>query len=244
MRVIRAAMIVLAGGLSASAGLMAAPAAQAEPVLAPVVVELYTSQGCSSCPPADELLSRLAERPEVLPLAMHVDYWDYIGWKDEFASPAHTKRQKGYAHVANRRMIYTPQMVIMGQEDVVGADVMAVTDLLAKYHREPRPVAVQVFPDGNRARLTATPVLDLGDGVTHYVQLVRYTPFQTVSIGRGELAGHTLDYANVVQQIEIIHEWDGTGELDLSVPLDKVAKTALLIQAGAYGPIVGAARLD
>src|SRR6056297_1329329 len=96
----------------------AALASFTAPALAddPVVVELFTSQGCSSCPPADAMLGELAERDDVIPLALHVDYWDYIGWADIFADPAYTRRQKGYAHATGQRMVYTPQMVIDGQD--------------------------------------------------------------------------------------------------------------------------------
>jgi len=88
--------------------------AQAEPL---VVVELFTSQGCSSCPPADALMIELVQRKDVIGLALHVDYWDYIGWKDEYGDPSFTRRQKGYAHRAGRKMVYTPQMIVNGQEE-------------------------------------------------------------------------------------------------------------------------------
>ena len=110
----------------------------------PVVVELFTSQGCSSCPPADAMLHKLAERDDVIALALHVDYWDYIGWKDEFAVPAYTKRQRGYARTNGRRMIYTPQMVINGQDDVIGAKPMDVSDLIQKHHEVADKVALEI----------------------------------------------------------------------------------------------------
>ena len=93
---------------------------------APVVVELFTSQGCSSCPPADELLREMSKRPDVIALAFHVDYWDYIGWKDEFAHPGFTKRQKAYAKAAGERMVYTPQMIVHGVVRVVGHEPEAL----------------------------------------------------------------------------------------------------------------------
>ena len=96
----------------------------------PVVVELFTSQGCSSCPPADALLHELSKRDDVIPLALHVDYWDYIGWKDSFAQPAFTARQRGYAQASGRRAIYTPQMIIGGQFDVVGNRPMDVAAII------------------------------------------------------------------------------------------------------------------
>ena len=99
---------------------------------ADVVVELYTSQGCSSCPPADALLEQLAARDDVIALSLHVDYWDYLGWQDAFANPAFTKRQRGYAARAGSSMIYTPQMVIGGRDHIVGTKGMELSDLIAK----------------------------------------------------------------------------------------------------------------
>uniref|UniRef100_UPI002FDA0931 DUF1223 domain-containing protein n=1 Tax=Pontibaca methylaminivorans TaxID=515897 RepID=UPI002FDA0931 len=97
----------------------------------PVVVELFTSQGYPSCPPADAMLAELAGREDVLPLALHVDYWDYMGWKDTFASPENTARQRGYAAAGERKMVYTPQMVINGADHLVGTrfrDISALID--------------------------------------------------------------------------------------------------------------------
>ena len=101
----------------------------------PVVLELFTSQGCSACPPADALLTEYAPRDDVIALALHVDYWDYIGWKDTFGDPAHTTRQKGYAAAADRSFVYTPQMVVDGQGQIKGVKpsqvAAAVDELLA-----------------------------------------------------------------------------------------------------------------
>ena len=104
--------------------------AAAEPGPPPTVVELFTSQGCSSCPPADALLKKLDERAGVIALALHVDYWDYIGWKDSFGDPAHAKRQRSYAYFAGSRTIYTPQMIVGGTAAVVGSRPMEVADLI------------------------------------------------------------------------------------------------------------------
>ncbi|MCB4455547.1 DUF1223 domain-containing protein [Leisingera sp. McT4-56] len=227
---------------------IAAVAALALPVYGqsaaePVVVELYTSQGCSSCPPADALLHELAARPDVLPLALHVDYWDYIGWKDKFARPAHAKRQKGYAHAGGRRMIYTPQMIIMGQEDVVGADAVQVEEAIGKHSKQPRPVALAVSRQGEelQIRLQARGQMPAGKLL---VQLVRFTPERTVSITRGELAGRTFTYANVVEDWKVAAEWDGTQELEMSVPAPGGLPAAVLVQAAPFGRIVAAARVD
>lgn len=227
---------------------IAAVAALALPVYGqsaaePVVVELYTSQGCSSCPPADALLHELAARPDVLPLALHVDYWDYIGWKDKFARPAHAKRQKGYAQAGGRRMIYTPQMIIMGQEDVVGADAVQVEEAIGRHSKQPRPVALMVSRQGEelQIRLQARGQMPAGKLL---VQLVRFTPERTVSITRGELAGRTFTYANVVEDWKVAAEWDGTRELEVSVPAPGGLPAAVLVQAAPYGRIVAAVRVD
>ncbi|OED50938.1 hypothetical protein AB838_00245 [Rhodobacteraceae bacterium (ex Bugula neritina AB1)] len=209
----------------------------------PVVVELYTSQGCSSCPPADALLHKLAEREDVLPLAFHVDYWDYIGWKDAFANPSHTKRQKGYAQAGGRRMIYTPQMIIMGQDDVVGADRMKVEDAIARHQKQPRPVSLSAKRQGEQVVIRLQPRAQLSEDRL-LVQLIRYTPQQTVSINRGELAGRTLSYANVVEDWQIAAEWDGAGDLEIAVPAPGSAASAVLVQAAPFGPVIAAVRVD
>jgi len=121
--------ILTTTALSFSAGIAAPAYAEQRPV----VVELYTSQGCSSCPPADEILSSLNGRDDVIAIALHVDYWDYIGWKDEFSSPAYAERQRAYASQAGRRSIYTPEMVVNGQTDIVGAKPMALADAINEH---------------------------------------------------------------------------------------------------------------
>ncbi|WP_323776428.1 DUF1223 domain-containing protein [Leisingera sp.] len=209
----------------------------------PVVVELYTSQGCSSCPPADALLHELAARKDVLPLALHVDYWDYIGWKDQFAKPSHTKRQKGYAHAGGRRMIYTPQMIIMGQDDVVGADAMKADGAIGKHQSRPRPVSLSLERNGEDLVIRLQPRVQMGD-TRLLVQLVRYTPERTITITRGELAGKTLSYANVVEDWQITAEWDGAGELELSVPVPGSRPAAVLVQEAPFGRIIAAARAE
>ncbi|OIQ26153.1 MAG: DUF1223 domain-containing protein [Alphaproteobacteria bacterium MedPE-SWcel] len=209
----------------------------------PVVVELFTSQGCSSCPPADELLKRMAQRRDVLPLAYHVDYWDYIGWADAFAAPEHTERQRGYAHVAGRNMIYTPQMIIMGREDVVGADAMQVADAMVQYLGHKSRLNISVNRNGAVASILVPPV----PGATARalrVQLVRYVPLQRVEIKRGELAGHTLDYANIVKSHEVLADWDGRTALELETNLPDGLPAAVLVQEWPHGPMIAAARLD
>jgi hypothetical protein len=121
--------------IAAAFAALLAPAAVPMQALAedkgmPVVVELFTSQGCSSCPPADEYLGELAHRRDVIALAFHVDYWDYIGWKDPFASPDFTRRQRAYAGALGLRGLYTPQMIVDGRADAVGSDRARVEDMV------------------------------------------------------------------------------------------------------------------
>lgn len=224
------------------AGLLAAPAAFAQEQH-PVVVELFTSQGCSSCPPADAILHELAQRDDVLPLALHVDYWDYIGWKDQFADPAHTKRQKAYAQTAGRNMIYTPQMIVMGQEDVVGADAAAVMDLVAKHQKATAPVDISTQRSGDKLHITLRPTS--GKNSKGYsVLLVRYAPLKTIEITRGELAGRRMTYANVVEELRVLGTWDGREDTSLSVPVISGLDAAILVQRPDHGAIVAARRLD
>lgn len=216
---------------------------QAGAISEPVVVELFTSQGCSSCPPADAILKQLAERQDVLALALHVDYWDYIGWKDVFASPAHTRRQKGYAHVAGRKMIYTPQMIVMGQRDVSGADAMGIANAISSHQAAPRPVALEVQRAGNRVTLSLAARAELPD-IPVTLQILRYTPLQTVDIARGELAGNRLDYANIVVDMEQVGVWNGQEPTEFTIEIEGELPAAVLVQQGPFGPVLAAARIE
>ncbi len=220
---------------------MSLPAA---PVQAgPVVVELFTSQGCSSCPPADAILHKLAKRDDVLPLALHVDYWDYIGWKDQFADPAHTQRQKGYAAAGGRNMIYTPQMIVMGQDSIVGADAIAVMDTVEKHRAAEPPVQISLQRSGENLTISLQPVPGRAKG-PYRVHLVRFAPLKQVEITRGELAGRRLGYANVVEEWRHLGEWKATEDYSLTLPLKGSRPTAVLVQQPGHGPIVAAAKAD
>jgi hypothetical protein len=183
-------------------------AAPAMADMSPVVVELYTSQGCSSCPPADEMLTELSARDDVIALALHVDYWDYIGWVDEFANPAHTRRQQDYARAAGETTIYTPQFVIAGTDIVIGARGMDVADLIAAHRTVEDTVDVNLNWMGDTLTIAAQMDDTPTDG-GYVIQLVQILSEQTVDIRRGENAGKTISYANVVQSLEVIEQWDG-----------------------------------
>lgn len=206
----------------------------------PVVVELFTSQGCSSCPPADKLMHDLAERDDVIALALHVDYWDYIGWKDEFADPAYADRQRGYAVEAGRRSIYTPQMIINGQADIVGTRPMELSKHIADYGAKPSVVNLALSRRGEDVVISAQTTAATGPLV---VQMLRYVPQRTARITRGENAGHTITYANVTQDWKILQEWDGVTELTLETPAPGDMPLVVLVQKGVSGPILAAAQL-
>ena len=206
---------------------------------APVVVELFTSQGCSTCPPADELLHKLAARDDVVALALHVDYWDYIGWKDSFALPGHTKRQKGYAKVAGRRMIYTPQMIINGTDHVVGNHPMDVAEIIAQHEARPRVVAMGVEVVEGKTVMTLRATGKVPGEMR--IMLVDFDPSATVEITRGENAGLTASYANIVQSWQELGRWDGVEDYRAELP--EMTSAAVLVQSSDLGPILAAHKL-
>lgn len=223
---------ILAGWVALSGA-----AAQAEDL---VVVELYTSQGCSSCPPADDLMGELARRDDVIALSLHVDYWDYIGWKDEFASPAFTARQKNYARAAGHRSVYTPQMIVGGRDHVVGYKPMKLAELIERHRDLPDPVDLTVKRDGDRIQISTRARTELRRPVV--IQLVRYLPKQTVKILRGENAGRTIDYHNTVNLWSVVGRWDGRGSYSVTARLAGTEPLAVIVQEDNHGPILAAAR--
>lgn len=217
-----------------------APAARAD---SPVVVELFTSQGCSACPPADALLAQLAGRADVIALALHVDYWDYIGWADTFASGQFTRRQHAYARHAGQRMVYTPQMIVGGVERVVGYEPMDVADLIAQHRVVDYPVQVSLsrVEGGFVLRAVASMALD-GPGMV--VQVVRYQPHELVEIRRGENAGRTVDYSNIVTEWIRVGTWSGVEPFELQLVDTSPLPVVAIVQLAGPGQILGAARLD
>jgi len=204
-----------------------------------VVVELFTSQGCSSCPPADGIFGELAQRDDVLALALHVDYWDYIGWKDEFADPAFTARQKAYAHAHEKPSIYTPQLIVDGEDILVGLKPMTLADLIQDHGAESAQVTLTARRNGNRIEVE---VSNATLKVPMVIELVTYIPKRTASIARGENAGRTLDYHNIVASWTRIGEWSGEDTFRATVTVDTDNSVAVLVQEKGPGAIVAAAR--
>ena len=231
-------LLLLAAGVAAGVG---AAAGRAQDKAA-VVVELFTSEGCSSCPPADALLGELAQRPDVVPLAFHVDYWDYIGWKDPYASPASTQRQHDYAAALGLHMVYTPQMVVDGRTDVVGSERGDVETAIGKAAAGPK-LAISIEKDAGGGYRVVIPAAAPPAGGPATVWLALFDSARETSVKRGENGGRTLKEYNIVREWRQIGSWDGSA---LSLPLAMTAKPdqdgcAIIVQAGPVGPILGAA---
>ncbi len=214
-------------------------AAAAEPV--PVVVELFTSQGCNSCPPADALLSELTRRADLLPLSFHVTYWDRLGWPDSFGLQASTDRQEAYARSLGLSGLYTPQMVVGGRIDVVGSQRQRVLEAIELLRGHPQPGPAIRVADG---RLE----LEAGGGGRCHLWLMGFDRVHDVAIERGENRGRTIRYQNVVRTILDLGTWDGSAAT-LPLPLERLAAeqhdgAAVLVQRAADGAIVAARRID
>lgn len=185
------------------------------PPTLPVVVELFTSQGCSSCPPADAMLETLADDPGILPLSLHVDYWDYLGWADSFANPEFTARQEAYARAAGERSVYTPQLIIDGQDTAVAPGPVQLMGLIDAHRASPAVVSLNREQTAEGDRIEIVPLSELAMPID--VILVRYAPQRTVEIKAGENRGREMTYVNVVLSLEKLADWDGQAPLRLTV---------------------------
>jgi hypothetical protein len=204
----------------------------------PVVIELFQSQGCSSCPPANANVLALADRPDVLALSFQVTYWDQIGWKDTFASPQFTQRQWDYARTLKHSQVWTPQVVVNGRVDTVGTRRGEIEQVIAKADRGVSGPAVLAAA----GRVT---VGGVAKAAPAEVWLVRYDPnIIQVPIRRGENGGKTLPHRNVVRELVKLGDWSGA-QRDYVLPRAGAAnlKSAILVQHGRGGAIIAAARL-
>ncbi len=228
---------------TAMAGLWAGPAA----AQSRVVMELFTSQGCSNCPPADALIAEYADRADVIALSLPVDYWNYLGWADTLARHEHTERQRGYADARGDRQVYTPQMVIDGRHHVIGSDRQAVEAAIGNARGLVVPVSLALGDDAM--------TVSLGDAVPDAPQratvwLVLFDSSETVAIGQGENRGQTITYRNVVMAMRRISMWKGTA-MTVDLPRVEMALAgadgcAILLQSetrsGLPGAVIGAAK--
>lgn len=212
--------------------------AQSSSPRGPAVVELYTSQGCSSCPPADALLGELSQMPSVLALSFHVDYWDSLGWRDHFALPMARERQRRYVERLGLSSAFTPQVVVDGRSSFVGSDKRRILAAMAE-SRNTIPINVEVA----RGELTVT-VPERQDHERYDVSLIAYLPQAATNIGRGENSGRTLREFNIVRQFRSLGVWNGE-ERVFRAPVDSfpadATRVAVLLQRAEQGPIVGSA---
>ena len=231
-----AAVIAVLGTLAA------APAPAAADERPPVVVELYTSQGCSSCPPADQLLTELAMRPGVIALSLHVDYWDYIGWKDPYGSPMNTERQRRYANALGLHYVFTPQIIVDGGDSMVGSDRLAVEAKIAAARARDKMARVSFRSGGGGVvAIAAGPAPAAGATVW----LAIYDSEHETEVKRGENSGRTIRNSNVVRSFERLGTWMGEA-LEFPLNLGDAAVRgrtgcAVIVQEGGSGRIIGAA---
>ena len=218
------------GSLSVAAG-----SAQAAPQPPLTVVELFQSQGCSSCPPANANLMALSGRPDLLTLSFGVTYWDQLGWKDTFASPQYTARQWDYARGLHHAQVYTPQVVVNGKADITGRDKGELESLI---RREANASAPPVEIAGGQVHLGS------GRLGRYDIWLVRFNPrIENVPIARGENGGLTLPHRNVVKQLVKLGVWNGVpAQFRLPAAAQQGLRDAILVQAGPGGAIVAAVR--
>lgn len=226
--------------LVAAVGLTAAAAAQPRAVL-----ELFTSQGCSSCPPADRLFAKLADDPQFIVLSLPVDYWDRLGWKDTFAKHAFTERQRAYASVRGDGQVYTPQAVVNGSEHANGANRRAIDASAETTANLSVPVSAEHTGDDIIVSVSASPS---GGEANATLVLLPYLASREVAIGRGENAREKLTYTNIVRDIVPLAQWSGSA-ITRTIPSDRYKDfdgVVVLLQAGSPenpGAILGAARL-
>jgi len=217
------------------------------------VIELFTSQGCSSCPPADKLLGDLAKDPKLIPLSLAIDTWDYLGWKDTLAVPGHAKRQKAYSHVrGDHEGVYTPQAVINGSLQALGSDRAAIDHAIADSHKQnAATLSVPLALTLDHGRLTVAAPAEANKATSAEVWLCPVSKSVAVAIARGENSGNTFTYHNVVRRWVKLGVWNGTATT-WSIPLadfksEGVDAVAVILQSGvaaAPGPMLGAAFLS
>lgn len=236
-----------AGCLAAFGALLLWPAAQAgDNMKQPVLVELFTSQGCSSCPPADQILGDLQKRDDVVALSFSVDYWDYIGWRDTLATRDNTLRQQAYEKSLPSHRVYTPQMVVDGVQDVVGNQRQDVVNVINRRVAESRgkrvPISIKQVGDEVQVRIGAGPA-------PHHsatVWLAHTLSSRTVNIAKGENSGRVIVYHNIVRGFAAVGKWSGQ-PVTLELPAQGVQGeitdgVAVWVQEGGNGPVLGAAQ--
>jgi hypothetical protein len=233
-----AAGVAVAGGLG--------PAGARSTSEGPWAVELFTSQGCSSCPPSDAYLGSLARRPDIVALSFHVDYWDYIGWKDAFATRATTDRQRAYARVLKQRYVYTPEMVVEGIGHDTGRERAGIEKLLAEAQRRSTgratPELSRISNGALTVKLAAFPL----EGLPADVTLAIYDRRHSTPVASGENQGRMLENFNIVRRLQVLSRWDGAAASWTieDAGLQPGLGAAVLVQRADHGPVIGCNKLE
>jgi hypothetical protein len=232
------------------AGLLIATYLAADAAEPRALLELFTSQGCSSCPAADKLLGDLSADPSLVALSVPIDYWDYLGWKDTLANPAHSARQRAYARVRGDRQVYTPQIVVNGATHVLGSDRAAIDHAIAQTDQKSGVMSLPVLMSVGGADLNVKIESAENEHASGEVWLCPLAKAIPVEIGRGENRGRTIVYHNVVRSWLKLGDWAGAAE-SWTVPVaqietDGIDAAAVMVQEGTHdkpGMILGAAYL-
>ena len=242
--------IAFAAAVICTASLTLPPANAGEPR---AVIELFTSQGCSSCPAADKLLGELSRDPSLITMSLPVDYWDYLGWKDTLALRGHTNRERAYADTRGDREVYTPQVVVNGIAHVLGSDRAAIEQAIAQTRQSAAPLTLPVTIAVAGGKVTVNvPAANGGQGSAE-VWLCPIISKAEVAIERGENHGHTLAYTNVVRRWVKLGDWSGKAETfnvpvtdlpDADFSLRDIDSVVVIVQSGVAakpGLMLGAA---
>jgi hypothetical protein len=227
-----------------ASALLASTAARAEPR---AVIELFTSQGCSSCPAADKLAGELARDPSLVVMSLPIDYWDYLGWKDTLALPGHTNRQRAYSKSRGDREVYTPQVVVNGTVHVLGSDKDAIDHAIAQTRHQPGTLSLAVSLSVSGEQISVSVPAAKGAVTKGEIWLCPIVKDVPVAVGKGENSGHTITYHNVVRKWIKLGEWTGIART-FTIPLRDVTgfgadAVAVVVQAGskeAPGNMLGA----
>jgi hypothetical protein len=214
------------------------------------VVELFTSQGCSSCPPADKIIGELAKDPSVIALSMPIDYWDYLGWKDTLADARFSARQKAYSQARGDRDVYTPQVVVNGSVHVIGSDLAGIESAIADTDKAQGVMSVPISMTlaGKQINVSVAASSKAPAAVHGEVWICSVSREVPISIGRGENRGREVTYYNVVRNVLKVGDWNGSSA-SWTVPLENISRegvdaAAVFIQDGSRdkpGPMLGAA---
>ena len=245
--------IVFAAAAICTASMTPLPASAGEPR---AVIELFTSQGCSSCPAADKVLGELSRDPTLVTLSLPVDYWDYLGWKDTLALHGHSNRERAYADTRGDREVYTPQVVVNGIMHVLGSDKAAIEQAIAQTRQSAAPLMLPVTIAVADGKVSVNVPAANGENASAEVWLCPITGKAQVAIERGENRGHTLAYTNVVRRWVKLGDWSGKAET-FSVPVAELAdadfslrdidRVAVIVQSGVAakpGLMLGAATVS